>query len=50
MVVLKNCGWVSAVLPPKNWITAFRNFGWQVMTDPDAPSPSEPSMREWVHW
>ena len=27
-------------------------FKWimQVMTDPDAPSPSEPSMREWVHW
>lgn len=23
---------------------------FQVMTDPDAPSPSEPSMREWVHW
>ncbi|XP_047314312.1 protein MOTHER of FT and TFL1-like [Impatiens glandulifera] len=21
-----------------------------VMTDPDMPSPSEPSMREWVHW
>ncbi|KAK9278945.1 hypothetical protein L1049_028527 [Liquidambar formosana] len=21
-----------------------------VMTDPDAPSPSEPSMREWLHW
>ncbi|KAK9741305.1 hypothetical protein RND81_03G096400 [Saponaria officinalis] len=21
-----------------------------VMTDPDALSPSEPSMREWVHW
>ncbi|GMN72883.1 hypothetical protein TIFTF001_052084 [Ficus carica] len=21
-----------------------------VMIDPDAPSPSEPSMREWVHW
>ncbi|GLU12931.1 hypothetical protein SLE2022_295860 [Rubroshorea leprosula] len=21
-----------------------------VMTDPDAPSPSEPTMREWVHW
>ncbi|KAG2571330.1 hypothetical protein PVAP13_7KG075992 [Panicum virgatum] len=20
-----------------------------VMTDPDAPSPSEPSMREWLH-
>uniref|UniRef100_A0A7I4APD1 Mother of FT and TFL1-like protein n=1 Tax=Physcomitrium patens TaxID=3218 RepID=A0A7I4APD1_PHYPA len=22
----------------------------QVMTDPDAPSPSEPSLREWLHW
>jgi hypothetical protein len=22
----------------------------QVMIDPDAPSPSEPTMREWVHW
>nr|ANS56337.1 MFT-like protein [Ephedra przewalskii] len=21
-----------------------------VMTDPDAPSPSEPAMREWLHW
>ncbi|OVA06783.1 Phosphatidylethanolamine-binding protein PEBP [Macleaya cordata] len=21
-----------------------------VMTDPDAPTPSEPSMREWLHW
>ncbi|XP_068643940.1 protein MOTHER of FT and TFL1 [Aristolochia californica] len=21
-----------------------------VMTDPDAPSPSEPTLREWVHW
>ncbi|KAK3440584.1 protein MOTHER of FT and TFL1 [Eucalyptus grandis] len=21
-----------------------------VMVDPDAPSPSEPSMREWIHW
>ncbi|RLN11531.1 hypothetical protein C2845_PM09G10090 [Panicum miliaceum] len=21
-----------------------------IMTDPDAPSPSEPSMREWLHW
>ena len=29
---------------------SFPQFGWQVMTDPDAPSPSEPSMREWVHW
>jgi hypothetical protein len=22
----------------------------QVMTDPDAPSPSEPTMRELLHW
>ncbi|MCH95863.1 protein MOTHER of FT and TF 1-like [Trifolium medium] len=22
----------------------------QVMTDPDAPSPGEPSMRELIHW
>ncbi|XP_077244021.1 PEBP (phosphatidylethanolamine-binding protein) family protein [Tasmannia lanceolata] len=21
-----------------------------VMTDPDAPSPSDPTMREWIHW
>ncbi|XP_020089057.1 protein MOTHER of FT and TFL1 homolog 1-like [Ananas comosus] len=21
-----------------------------IMTDPDAPSPSEPTMREWIHW
>ncbi|THU62990.1 hypothetical protein C4D60_Mb01t10980 [Musa balbisiana] len=21
-----------------------------VMTDPDAPSPSDPTMREWLHW
>ncbi|KAM1242624.1 hypothetical protein ACFX2G_034960 [Malus domestica] len=21
-----------------------------VMTDPDAPSPSEPNMKEWIHW
>jgi len=21
-----------------------------IMTDPDAPSPSEPTLREWVHW
>ncbi|EMS55208.1 hypothetical protein TRIUR3_30085 [Triticum urartu] len=21
-----------------------------VMTDPDAPSPSEPTMKEWLHW
>ncbi|KAJ4977411.1 hypothetical protein NE237_002517 [Protea cynaroides] len=21
-----------------------------IMTDPDAPSPSEPTMREWLHW
>jgi hypothetical protein len=23
---------------------------FQVMTDPDAPSPSEPTMKEWLHW
>ena len=22
----------------------------QVMVDPDAPSPSEPRLREWLHW
>ncbi|KAF3332728.1 protein MOTHER of FT and TF 1-like protein [Carex littledalei] len=21
-----------------------------VMTDPDAPSPSDPTMKEWLHW
>ncbi|KAG0613056.1 hypothetical protein M758_6G073300 [Ceratodon purpureus] len=26
------------------------NFFTLIMTDPDAPSPSEPSLREWVHW
>nr|QLM02225.1 mother of FT and TFL1 1 [Gomphichis scaposa] len=26
------------------------DFFTLVMTDPDAPSPSEPSLREWVHW
>uniref|UniRef100_R7W461 Protein MOTHER of FT and TF 1 n=1 Tax=Aegilops tauschii TaxID=37682 RepID=R7W461_AEGTA len=24
--------------------------GCHVMTDPDAPSPSEPTMREYLHW
>ncbi|PPD82516.1 hypothetical protein GOBAR_DD20569 [Gossypium barbadense] len=23
---------------------------FQVMVDPDAPSPSEPRLREWLHW
>nr|UUW44839.1 flowering locus T/terminal flower 1_2 [Equisetum bogotense] len=26
------------------------NLYTMVMIDPDAPSPSEPSMREWIHW
>jgi phosphatidylethanolamine-binding protein (PEBP) family uncharacterized protein len=26
------------------------NFYTLVMTDPDAPSPSEPTLREWLHW
>lgn len=23
---------------------------YKVMVDPDAPSPSEPTLREWLHW
>ncbi|XP_073396196.1 protein MOTHER of FT and TFL1 isoform X2 [Physcomitrium patens] len=26
------------------------NYYTLIMTDPDAPSPSEPSLREWLHW
>ncbi|XP_057519789.1 protein MOTHER of FT and TFL1 isoform X1 [Amaranthus tricolor] len=40
-----------AVLPPRLSIGGHPDvFYTLVMTDPDAPSPSEPSMREWVHW
>ncbi|PKA58954.1 Protein heading date 3A [Apostasia shenzhenica] len=27
-----------------------RNFYTLVMTDPDAPSPSDPNLREYLHW
>ncbi|GLT63535.1 hypothetical protein SLA2020_360940 [Shorea laevis] len=38
--------------PPKITISGHnsKDLYTLVMTDPDAPSPSEPSMREWVHW
>ncbi|KDP41127.1 hypothetical protein JCGZ_03618 [Jatropha curcas] len=41
----------TASNPPKLTISGHPNDLYTlVMTDPDAPSPSEPSMREWVHW
>ncbi|KAK7358153.1 hypothetical protein VNO77_00075 [Canavalia gladiata] len=40
-----------AISPPKVTLTGnMDNLYTLVMTDPDAPSPSEPSMREWIHW
>ncbi|KAJ8773115.1 hypothetical protein K2173_028292 [Erythroxylum novogranatense] len=40
-----------AVYPPKVKISGQSDELYTlVMTDPDAPSPSEPSLREWVHW
>ncbi|KAM5570444.1 protein MOTHER of FT and TFL1 [Rosa sericea] len=40
-----------AVSPPKVTFSGHPGELYTlVMTDPDAPSPSEPSMREWVHW
>ncbi|KAF9667549.1 hypothetical protein SADUNF_Sadunf15G0034700 [Salix dunnii] len=40
-----------AVNPPKVTISGHSDELYtMVMIDPDAPSPSEPSMREWVHW
>ncbi|KAG5536166.1 hypothetical protein RHGRI_023828 [Rhododendron griersonianum] len=40
-----------ATNPPRVTFTDHSNELYTlVMTDPDAPSPSEPSMREWVHW
>ncbi|KAI9120355.1 hypothetical protein K1719_007388 [Acacia pycnantha] len=35
------------VLAPSNNAT---NLYTLVMVDPDAPSPSEPTFREWLHW
>jgi hypothetical protein len=31
------------MIPPSAWCL-------QLMTDPDAPSPSDPTMREYLHW
>ncbi|XP_010537488.1 PREDICTED: protein MOTHER of FT and TFL1 [Tarenaya hassleriana] len=40
-----------AASPPKLTISGLSHDLYTlVMTDPDAPSPSEPSLREWVHW
>jgi protein FLOWERING LOCUS T len=25
-------------------------FGWKVMVNPDAPNPSNPTLREYLHW
>ncbi|XP_040998498.1 protein MOTHER of FT and TFL1 [Juglans microcarpa x Juglans regia] len=41
----------AATNPPKMTLSGNSDELYTlVMTDPDAPSPSEPSMREWVHW
>ncbi|KAK2664487.1 hypothetical protein Ddye_003061 [Dipteronia dyeriana] len=40
-----------AVNPPKITLTGHTDELYTlIMIDPDAPSPSEPSMREWIHW
>nr|DAD32045.1 TPA_asm: hypothetical protein HUJ06_010896 [Nelumbo nucifera] len=40
-----------AVNPPKVVVSGRNDDLYTlVMTDPDAPSPSQPTMREWVHW
>ncbi|KAJ7553024.1 hypothetical protein O6H91_06G081600 [Diphasiastrum complanatum] len=41
----------ATTMAPKVQLNGDRNsFYTLVMTDPDAPSPSEPTMREWLHW
>ncbi|XP_051115931.1 protein MOTHER of FT and TFL1 [Andrographis paniculata] len=41
----------AAVDAPRVYIAGLPDqFYTLVMTDPDAPSPSEPSLREWVNW
>ncbi|XP_043693973.1 protein MOTHER of FT and TFL1-like [Telopea speciosissima] len=41
----------TTINPPKVLISGpFHELFTLVMTDPDAPSPSEPNMRELVHW
>nr|AKM77640.1 mother of FT and TFL1-like protein [Dimocarpus longan] len=40
-----------AINPPKITLTGHSDELYTlIMIDPDAPSPSEPSMREWIHW
>ncbi|KAL2461706.1 Protein MOTHER of FT and TF 1 [Abeliophyllum distichum] len=40
-----------AAVPPRVTISGHpAQLYTLVMTDPDAPSPSEPTMREWVQW
>ncbi|KAG1366211.1 protein MOTHER of FT and TFL1 [Cocos nucifera] len=40
-----------AINPPTVQIAGRRaDLYTLVMTDPDAPSPSDPTMREWLHW
>ncbi|GAB4833893.1 hypothetical protein Ancab_032140 [Ancistrocladus abbreviatus] len=41
---------MTATAPAVNIAGHADAFYTLVMTDPDAPSPSEPFMREWVHW
>ncbi|GFP83964.1 protein mother of ft and tf 1 [Phtheirospermum japonicum] len=41
----------SAAQPPRLRIRgSANNFYTLVMVDPDAPSPSQPTLREWLHW
>ncbi|KAI3456353.1 hypothetical protein Pfo_013016 [Paulownia fortunei] len=35
---------------PRVHIRGSPNYYTLVMVDPDAPSPSEPTLREWLHW
>ncbi|GAA0160489.1 protease inhibitor [Lithospermum erythrorhizon] len=40
-----------AIDPPLVTISGYANQLYtMVMTDPDAPSPSDPSLKEWIHW
>ncbi|KAE8722436.1 Protein MOTHER of FT and TF 1 [Hibiscus syriacus] len=48
--VTNGCDIKPSINPPKVAIDGLPDQLYTlVMTDPDAPSPSEPSMREWVH-
>ncbi|CAM0912094.1 unnamed protein product [Alopecurus aequalis] len=41
---------VAAVAPTVQMAGRVGDLFTLVMTDPDAPSPSEPTMKEWLHW